>query len=348
MTMREEGGRGRGDHWLRAAILKSVALLLLLGIALFATMPGSSAQERKPQTAPSSPAQSTSNDSLDQALRALRRGLSERAKELSRSQKTDPLATGSVGRPVPRIWITPMPLPQAAAIETSPSRAPVEMARLFDPNPLGRPQSLRPSPSAPQQQAGLPEPQAPPPPSLSSPDVPKAVAAVPPPALLPIPKVAPPAPPAIAAIHPAPEPPKPLPAPRQETPPVTPPAGEATKGAPLDGSAKEKPALRTPPAPRVRSARRPEPPISEPDDEAEEAPARRGTAKPAARKPMLIQPQVTGSISRSPPRIKPSRPARAPDPGRSVRAAGRESSGIPVIPLPEALRPTRPSAGSPL
>jgi hypothetical protein len=65
--------------------------------------------------------------------------------------------------------------------------------------------------------------------------------------------------------------------------------------------------------------------------------------KAAAKRAPLVSPEVTGSIARSAPvRLESKAQAGA------VRDARRPAADIPAIPLPDALRPTRPPAGSPL
>jgi hypothetical protein len=92
---------------------------------------------------------------MEQALRALARGLSERAEELGqeRGQELkdelnragmDALATGSIQAPFSRSWIAPVPLPQMSRFE-APSGRPAgrDLTRLFQPDPLGAPAALK-------------------------------------------------------------------------------------------------------------------------------------------------------------------------------------------------------------
>jgi hypothetical protein len=114
------------------------------------------------------------------------------------------------------------------------------------------------------------------------------------------------------------------------------------------------PAPAEPKTPHVRSARREEPPITSKPDEDEPAARPRSAAKPVIRRSPRTEPQTTGAILRSAPprtasRDTPGRPARRNvEVARPVRAAGQEPSDIPMISLPDALRPTGPPAGSPL
>jgi hypothetical protein len=95
------------------------------------------------------------------------------------------------------------------------------------------------------------------------------------------------------------------------------------------GEAEAKPARRAQPE-RARSAAR-------------QKPAPRAT-RDVARAPALVSPDVTSSIDRS----SPSRLQVKASTARLTRNARRQVSDIPVIPLPDILRPTRPPAGSPL
>ncbi len=126
-----------------------------------------------------------------------------------------------------------------------------------------------------------------------------------------------------------------------------------------DSEPEAKPARREKP---TRTAARPvadpEPEVEPDVEEPAAKPSRRGKperARSAAREkppvraaarsaPALVSPEVTGSIARSSPvRLQ----ARAPA-ARPIRDARRQASDIPVIALPDVLRPTRPPAGSPL
>jgi hypothetical protein len=364
--IREEEARGhRGGRRLgMAASLNRLASVTLVGGILCGAMPDGLAQDGHSQ------GPSPSNESVEQALRALGRGLTERAKDLE--DDDHPAATGSVGPPFPRIWIAPAPLAQTTSVDAPSAVAVRDVQRLFDPRPLGAPQPLHQAEPDAQQQASLPEPQmappAPPPPLAlpAAPPPPAAISTAPqaaPPreqARLPEPPIVTPppprpAPPTTAAIEP-PRSPSPTPPPAAARPKDEPePRQDRVKSSPSKKPVDPTPAVRKSPAP-VRSARREEPPIaSGPSTTGDEAPARRPVApKPVVRSRAMPRPQATGSVARAAaPRIgsqeAPSRPAlRRMDVARPARSARQQPSDIPIIPLPEALRPTRPSAGSPL
>jgi hypothetical protein len=83
--------------------------------------------------------------------------------------------------------------------------------------------------------------------------------------------------------------------------------------------------------PRARSAARSRPAASK-------------ATRDMARAPALVSPDVTSSLDRS----SPSRLQPRASTARLTPNARREVSDIPIIRLPDALRPTRPPAGSPL
>ena len=240
----DRGRRGGHRHSV-AARATGLAWIGLLGGALLAAN-SSSAQDAQ------SGGVVRSQQQMEQALRALARGLSERAKELGqeRGQElkdeldragTDALATGSIQAPFSRSWIAPVPLPQMSRFE-APSGRPAgrDLTRLFQPDPLGAPAALKriwpgirqgaseptglpaapssPSPPAPaasrsgQDLAALPEPRLP----LPAPPPPLGLATRPPAA----PAELPPAPPVERQAAVA--------APKVETPSATVPAGPQT------------------------------------------------------------------------------------------------------------------------
>jgi hypothetical protein len=349
----EVGRRARhGDRPLVVTVLNLVAALALLGAFLCTTTLDGSAQEARPQaTSPRDPL-------VNQALRALGRGLAERAKELG-----DPLATGSLGGPVPRFWTIPVPLPQTVATPiTSPVTAGQDLGRLFDPRPLGTPAPLNIAEQKEQRQASLPDPRiAPPqtpPPLALPPAAPEPTAAVP---TAPAPTQAEPArrqepqatptppssraPPATAALE-FPVPPAPT-RPKED---MGAPAQDTRKSAPAEKPAKATPAARKTTQPRVRSVRIEEPSTESEADEARPVP-RRSAPKRAVRVPPVGQPDVTGSIGRSSSRAAlrdTSGRSERTDATRPLRAARQQPSDISIIELPASLRPTRPPAGSPL
>lgn len=400
--MGEEAGRVRhGDAlmgraaWPNKIVARNTyAPLVLLGGFLCMAVADSAAQDGL------FPAPSASAGFMEQALRVLRQGLADRAKEFGRSG-TDPLTTGSLPGPVPRLWIVPIPLPQAASIDVSMTPATGrDVERLFDPRPLGpaealhgevdaNPQALRaepPTPTSMSPSASVLAPATPPVASLAvqspapvsaAPDTAQAATVARAPDPVPdSPATPPPAadskPSATAALDFPVSPPTTLP-PREQAHEADSPSPKPTK----KPSRSAKPptpttAVRQAPKPRERSARRETPPVStKPNAVANEKPVaaandkpkaatneirerHRAAAKPSIRSAAIAQPEVTGSIDRKPSpravaRELPIRSSRgAPPVVRPVRTARQQPSDIPVIALPEALRPTRPSAGSPL
>jgi hypothetical protein len=365
-----------------------------------------------------------SQQQMEQALRALARGLSERAKEHRQELKdeldragTDALATGSIQAPFPRSWIAPVPLPQMSRFE-APSGRPAgrDLTRLFQPDPLGAPAALKriwpgirqgaseptgmtaasPSPPAPaaspsgQDLAALPEPRLPPPaplgPATRPPAAPAELAPPAPPverqATVAAPKVETPS----AAAVPAGPHTDPSPQPSARRPddargrgasdakePDAAPAGRASSSGRMAARPAEQ--AQTPETDKASPNRRAKPPTRlaarpaetlDPDDdpdagETKAKPARRvqpertrsaARSKPAsskptrdmARAPALVSPDVTSSLDRS----SPSRLQPKASTARLTPNARREVSDIPIIPLPDVLRPTRPPAGSPL
>jgi hypothetical protein len=157
----------------------------------------------------------------------------------------------------------------------------------------------------------------------------------------------------------------PLPPPYPAVPPLIPPATEADpRPARLEAPPRPpEPPSRVPtaalppdptPVPREqRSSPRPaaKPARSEPDIGADRKGAARGIA---SRPKRSSSPEVTGSIVRPPPLRITGRPAASRSAPRGIAVARppgpaqHAPSDIAVIALPEALRPTRPSAGSPL
>ncbi len=336
----DRGRRGGHRHSV-AARATSLAWIGLLGGALLAAN-SSSAQDAQ------SGVVVRSQQQMEQALRALARGLSERAKELGqeRGQElkdeldragTDALATGSIQAPFPRSWIAPVPLPQMSRFE-APSGRPAgrDLTRLFHPDPLGAPAALKriwpgirqgaseptglaaapssPSPRAPaasrsgQDLAALPEPRLP----LPAPPPPLGLATRPPAA----PAELPPAPPVERQAAVA--------APKVETPSATVPAGPQT-----DPSAQ--PSARRPDDERGRGAIDAKEPDATPPGRAS-SPGRMA-ARPAERPDLQARAPETDKAS-------PNRRTKAP-----ARLAARPAGTLDPDDEPDAgeteAKPTR-------
>jgi len=112
---------------------------------------------------------------------------------------------------------------------------------------------------------------------------------------------------------------------------------------------------REPAKPRARVTRREEPPLrAEPDAKgAAERESRPAARRGKVRESPAVSPQRQPLVEpRHVPRTTAQR-EKSPRTAQRAAASARpqrvesDSSGIPVIPLPEALRPTRPPAGSP-
>src|SRR5215218_2417200 len=95
MVSEEADGGRRGDHLLcvAAGAIRITAAVMVVSM-LWAVATGGSAQERPADGRP------RLKQEMDQALRALGRGLTERAKELGAGPES-PLATGSIRAPFP-------------------------------------------------------------------------------------------------------------------------------------------------------------------------------------------------------------------------------------------------------
>src|SRR5688572_23023550 len=250
----DRGRRGGHRHSV-AARATGLARIGLLGGALLTANSGS-AQDAQ------SGGGVRSQQQMEQALRALARGLSERAKEPGQELKdeldragTDQIATGSIQAPFLRSWIAPVPLPQRSRFE-APSGRPAgrDLTRLFQPDPLGAPAALK--RIWPGIRQGASEPTG----MTAAPSSPSPPAASPSPsgqdlAALPEPRLPPPAPP--AALGPATRPPA---APAELAPPAPPVERQTTVAAPKveTPSAASVPAgPHTDPSPQP-SARRPD------------------------------------------------------------------------------------------
>jgi hypothetical protein len=278
-------------------------------------------------------------DSEERARNDLARRLRERAREFE-TPKGEPFSTGTMTGLAP-ILTVPVPLPQARVAAASPRGAGIELDRLFNPTPLGGPERLRASPDRGQARGREPDARRPAAPRLEAAIQPPAPAPAAPPIPIPPQAAAPaPKPPAAAPAAPLPSPP-----PHPEPPPrataalpdeAEPPPDRDRHVTPLPAKPAAKPAAREPPARPTRAARTEEPSaesLRDDDVDVSPAPRRRPRRTRAARG--RGAPETTGSVSRA----QRSRQARPAPPGHSPDA-------VPLITLPESLRPTRPPAGS--
>jgi hypothetical protein len=324
----------RGGHWHSvAARATGLAWIGLLGGALLSAH-SSSAQDAQ------SAGVVRSQQQMEQALRALARGLSERARELGqeRGQELkdeleragmDALATGSIQAPFPRSWIAPVPLPQMSRFE-APSGRPAgrDLTRLFQPDPLGAPTALkRIWPGIRQgasESAGLP-----PVPSSPSPPAPAASRSGQDLAALPEPQLPPPAPPPPLGLAPRP------PAAPAELPPPAPPVERQAAAA--------EPKVETPSAATVPAGPQtdpsPQPSARRPDD------ARRAATD--AKEPHATPAGRASSPGRmaARPTERPDRQAEIPETDKASPNRRAKSPARLAARPAETIDPEEPDAG---